>query len=101
MVTLRQRAFVPVLLCASSTAAIVSSLGAPLIPRLAQQLRVSISSAQWTLTVTLVVGAVLSALVGGAFVGGVLLLTRSANPRLPNDKGRPNRYNEPPQRRGQ
>jgi len=55
---------VPVLLCASSTAAIVSSLGAPLIPRLAEQLHVSVSSAQWTLTVTLVVAAVLSPLVG-------------------------------------
>ena len=44
---------------------------------------------------------VLAALVGGAFVGGVLVLARAANPRLPNDKRRPNDYNERPQRRGQ
>jgi MFS family permease len=95
--SLRQRAFVPVLLCASSTAAIVSSLGAPLIPRLAEQLHVSISSAQWTLTVTLVVGAVLSPLVGqlgdgrhrvrvlqvglgAVFAGGVMAAVTSSLP---------------------
>ena len=44
---------------------------------------------------------VLAALVGGAFVLGVLLLTRAANPRLPNDKKQPNGYNERPQRRRQ
>jgi MFS family permease len=43
---------------------IVSSLGAPLIPRLAQSLDVSLSSAQWALTATLVVAAVSSPLVG-------------------------------------
>ena len=42
---------------------------------------------------------VLAALVGGALVVGILLLVRAANPRLPNDKRRPNGYNERPQRR--
>jgi hypothetical protein len=36
---------------------------------------------------------VLAALVGGAFVLGVSLLARAANPALPNDKSRPNGYN--------
>jgi len=43
---------------------------------------------------------VLAALVGGAFVLGILLLARAANPRLPNDKRQSNGYNERPQRRG-
>ena len=42
---------------------------------------------------------VLAALVGGGFVVGVLLLTRAANSRLPNDNSQPNGYNERPQRR--
>ena len=42
---------------------------------------------------------VLAALVGGALVLGVLVLVRAANPRIPNDKSRPNGYNERPQRR--
>ena len=42
---------------------------------------------------------VLAAVVGGVFVVGILLLARSADPRLPNDKSRSNRYNEPRQRR--
>lgn len=62
--TPRGRAFVPVLLFLGGVVSIVSSLGAPLIPRLAEQLRVPISSAQWALTATLVVAAVASPLVG-------------------------------------
>jgi hypothetical protein len=44
---------------------------------------------------------VLAALVSGAFVLGVSLLARAANPPLPNDKVQRNDYNERPQRRGQ
>ena len=60
----RQRAFVPVLLFVAAVVAIVSSLGAPLIPSLAEQLNVSLASAQWALTATLVVAAVASPVVG-------------------------------------
>lgn len=56
----RQRAFVPVLLFVGTVVAVVSSLGAPLIPQLAVQLGVSLSAAQWALTATLVVAAVVS-----------------------------------------
>lgn len=43
---------------------------------------------------------VLAALVAGAFVLGVWMLARAANPPLPHDKRQPNGYNERPQRRG-
>ena len=43
---------------------VVSSLGAPLIPRIAQDFGASIGTAQWSLTVTLLTGAVLAPLVG-------------------------------------
>jgi hypothetical protein len=44
---------------------------------------------------------VLAVVVSGVFVVGVALLARAANPPIPNDNGRPNDYNERPQRRGQ
>jgi MFS family permease len=44
--------------------AVISSLGAPLIPAIAEANRVSITSAQWALTVTLVVGAVATPVIG-------------------------------------
>ena len=64
MASLRQRAFVPVLLFLGAVVSVVSSLGAPLIPSLAHDLGVSLSSAQWALTATLVVAAVSSPLIG-------------------------------------
>ena len=63
MGSLRQRAFLPVLFFVGAVVAIVSSMGAPLIPALAEQLNVSIGAAQWALTATLVVAAVTSPLV--------------------------------------
>ncbi|MDO9352628.1 MAG: MFS transporter [Solirubrobacteraceae bacterium] len=62
--TLRQRAFVPVLLFVGAVVSIISSLGAPLIPELASELGQSLSNTQWALTATLVVAAVASPLVG-------------------------------------
>lgn len=44
--------------------AVVSSLGAPLIPAIAEANDVSFTSAQWALTVTLVVGAVATPVIG-------------------------------------
>jgi MFS family permease len=43
---------------------VISSLGAPLIPTIADDLHASLSSTQWSLTATLLVGAVVSPLVG-------------------------------------
>lgn len=64
MANFRERAFVPVLLFVGAVVSIVSSLGAPLIPRLAERLHTSIGNAQWALTATVLVAAVASPLVG-------------------------------------
>jgi len=61
---LRERAFVPVLVFVGLVVAIISSLGAPLIPSIADKLGTSLSSAQWSLTATLLTGAVASPLIG-------------------------------------
>ena len=58
------RAIVPVLLFLGTVVAVISSLGAPLVPALASTLDVSLASAQWALTVTLLVGAVATPVVG-------------------------------------
>ncbi|CAN5448458.1 MFS transporter [soil metagenome] len=64
MADFRERAFVPVLLFVGAVVSIVSSLGAPLIPRLAERLDTSIGNAQWALTSTVLVAAVASPLLG-------------------------------------
>jgi len=60
----RERAFVPVLVFVCAVVSIISSLGAPLIPRLAEHLHTSVGNAQWALTATVLVAAVASPLVG-------------------------------------
>jgi predicted MFS family arabinose efflux permease len=54
----------PVLVVATLVASIISSLGAPLIPTVARDFHESLSSAQWSLTVTLLVGAISSPVLG-------------------------------------
>ena len=54
----------PVLLYLVALVAVVSSLGAPLVPAIAAAYDVPVASAQWTLTVTLLVGAVSTPVVG-------------------------------------
>lgn len=61
---LRQRALLPTLVLLASSTAVVASLGAPLVPRIAQEEGVSLSSAQWVLTVTFLTAAVISPLIG-------------------------------------
>lgn len=60
----RARVFVPGLLFIGTVVSIISSLGAPLIPTLARDLNASLGSAQWSLTATMLVGAVASPVVG-------------------------------------
>ncbi|WP_338703198.1 MFS transporter [Streptomyces sp. Q6] len=60
----RPRALVPVLVSLGMLVAVVSSLGAPLIPTIAAQDHVSVSTAQWALTVTMLVGAVATPVMG-------------------------------------
>ena len=60
----RGRALVPVLVFVGLVVATVSSLGAPLVPTFATDYGVSLGTAQWSLTITFVVGAVATPVVG-------------------------------------
>jgi MFS family permease len=60
----RVRAMPAVLLFIVMVTGIISSLGAPLIPSISKDLNVSLSSAQWSLTATLLVGVVASPVMG-------------------------------------
>jgi predicted MFS family arabinose efflux permease len=60
----RGRALVPVLVFVALLVSLISSLGAPLVPTIATEYGVSVGSAQWSLTITLVVGAVATPVVG-------------------------------------
>ena len=57
-------ALVPVLVYLAMLVAVISSLGAPLVPAIAEANGVSVPSAQWSLTVTLLVGAVATPVIG-------------------------------------
>ncbi|WP_019056847.1 MFS transporter [Streptomyces prunicolor] len=54
----------PVLVLATLVSSIISSFGAPLIPTVAREFHESLSTAQWSLTVALLVGAVSSPVLG-------------------------------------
>ena len=58
------RALVPVLVFIGTVVAVISSLGAPLVPAVAETTGTSLPSAQWSLTATLLVGAVATPVVG-------------------------------------
>jgi MFS family permease len=58
------RALVPVLIFIGTVVAVISSLGAPLVPAIASATRASLPQAQWALTITLLVGAVATPVVG-------------------------------------
>lgn len=60
----RQAALPPVLVYTTMVAAVISSLGAPLIPSISKDLHVSLSTAQWSLTVALLAGAVSAPIMG-------------------------------------
>lgn len=61
---LRQRALVPVLVFLGTVVAVISSLGAPLVPTIADVDHVSLTDAQWSLTITLLVGSVATPVMG-------------------------------------
>ena len=61
---LRQRAALPVLVTVAALVAIVSSLGAPLIPSIARSDHVSLSAAEWVLTAALMTGALATPAMG-------------------------------------
>jgi MFS family permease len=58
------RALVPVLVFLGMVVAVISSLGAPLVPSIAVAEQVPLSDAQWALTITLLVGAVATPVLG-------------------------------------
>ena len=60
----RRAALAPTLVFTTMVAAVISSLGAPLIPSVAVEFRVPLSTAQWSLTVALLVGAVSAPVMG-------------------------------------
>ena len=62
--SLRERLLTPVLVVVTLIVAVVSSLGAPLIPLIASDFHVSLSDAQWSLTVALLSGAVSAPILG-------------------------------------
>ena len=58
------RTLVPTLVFLGMVVAIVSSLGAPMIPTIAAAYRVPLGDAQWSLTITLLVGALATPTMG-------------------------------------
>src|SRR3984957_6426735 len=60
----RRRMLVPTLMVSASMTAVVSSLGAPLIPTLSQADGVSLSTGEWILTITLLTGALATPVMG-------------------------------------
>jgi MFS family permease len=58
------RSLVAVLVFVGAVVAVISSLGAPLVPAIASSTGASLPDAQWSLTVTLLVGAVATPVVG-------------------------------------
>lgn len=58
------RALVPILVLIGMVTSVVSSLGAPLLPTIARADHVSLGDAQWSLTVTVLVGAVTAPILG-------------------------------------
>ncbi|ANW64542.1 MFS transporter [Mycolicibacterium murale] len=63
------RLLIPTLVLLTTVTGVVSSLGAPLVPTIAAELGVSLGAAQWTLTVSMLAGAVATPLMGRVAVG--------------------------------
>jgi MFS family permease len=62
--TFREKALTPTLVMIGLCVALISSLGAPLIPTIANDNHVTLAAAQWSLTITLLVGAIATPLIG-------------------------------------
>lgn len=77
-----ERGLVPGLVLLTTVTSVVSSLGAPLVPDIARSADVSITAAQWSLTLTMLVAAVSTPLLGRigssharrAVIGGLLVV---------------------------
>src|SRR6202453_666574 len=62
--SVRRRLLVPTLVLSGSLMAVVSSLGAPLVPTLSRADGVSLSTGEWILTITLLTGALATPVMG-------------------------------------
>uniref|UniRef100_A0AAU3GQ19 MFS transporter n=1 Tax=Streptomyces sp. NBC_01401 TaxID=2903854 RepID=A0AAU3GQ19_9ACTN len=88
----RSRILLPSLMFTALSVSVISTLGAPMVPTIAREQHVSLSAAQWVLTVTLLAGAVsgpvlgrlgdgpgrrgaIQGALGGVLVGSVLAAT--------------------------
>ena len=75
----RDKALVPTLVLVGALVAIVSSLGAPLIPTIATTYGVTLSTSQWVLTAALLTGALATPVMGrladGARQRDVIMVT--------------------------
>ena len=60
----REKALGPVLVLVTASLALIGSVGAPLMYTIAEEMHVTLSAAQWTLTVTILVGAVTAPVLG-------------------------------------
>ena len=60
----RERALLPVLMFTAIAVSVMTTLGAPLVPTIAHEQGVSLDSAQWMLTATLLTGAVAAPVMG-------------------------------------
>ena len=60
----RDRAMVPTLVLVGLVVAVMSSVGAPLIPSIAKASNVSLSAGEWLLTITLLTGALATPIMG-------------------------------------
>ncbi|MGB3481320.1 MAG: MFS transporter [Mycobacterium sp.] len=65
----QSRLLIPTLILLTTVTGVVSSLGAPLVPTIAVELGVSLGAAQWTLTASMLAGAVATPLMGRFAVG--------------------------------
>ena len=63
------RLLLPTLTLLTTVTGVVSSLGAPMVPTIAVELGVSLGAAQWTLTASMLAGAVATPLMGRFAVG--------------------------------
>ena len=62
--TRREKALGPVLVLVTASLALISSVGFPLLYTISEEMHVTLSAAQWTLTVTILVGAVTAPILG-------------------------------------
>ncbi|HEV2127923.1 MAG TPA: MFS transporter, partial [Thermomicrobiales bacterium] len=63
------RYILPVLVFSALVMSIIATLGTPMVPTISRELDVSLETAQWLLTVTLLVGAVATP-IGGRLADG-------------------------------